>query len=215
MSFEYSRYRHLAIERAEPPPTRVELLRLQWFLGARLPASYRAFLEVGNGGEVDYVVDVPLACGGHESLSFSSFFSTHGTTFGSLLFEAKAAREYAKAPKGVLPIARSGGSSMLCLDLSTEGNGRVMAFVQGLPAWTGLREQSHYTELAESFDAYVGLLRIDREHVLDVLARDAKQVSHVDAMEAWLTIGLPEWREDDLITNAIALARARIQTSAK
>jgi hypothetical protein len=214
MSFGYSQYRHLAIERAEPPPTRYEVLRLQWLLGARLPTSYLAFLEVGNGGEVDYVVDVPLPSGGHETLSFSSFFSTHGTTFGSLVFEAKAAREHAKAPKGVLPIARDGGSSMLYLDLSATGKGRVVASVQGLPAWTGLRGLSDYVELAESFEAFVGLLRVDRGRVLGVLAREAAQESHVDAMEAWLDIGLREWREDEQITHAISDARARIAASA-
>jgi hypothetical protein len=163
MSSEFSRYRHIAIERAGPPPTRYELLRLQWFLGARLPESYRAFLEVGNGGYVDCVVDVPLESGGHETISFSSFFSTHGASFGSLLFEAKAARQHAGAPKGVLPIACDGGGSLVCLDLSAEGNGRVVAFVQGLPAWTGLRGTSQYIELAASFDAFVALLRLDRE----------------------------------------------------
>ena len=37
----YSRYRHLAIKRARPPPTETQLAVIETFLGAHLPASFR------------------------------------------------------------------------------------------------------------------------------------------------------------------------------
>ena len=48
--------------------------------------------------------------------------------------EIRSAREYVKIPQGVLPFARDGGGSVVYLDLSREGNGRVVAFVMDRPA---------------------------------------------------------------------------------
>jgi hypothetical protein len=57
----YSRYRHFAIERAKPAPTDTQLAAIENLLGARLPASFRDFLRVANGGYLEYVVDVRMA----------------------------------------------------------------------------------------------------------------------------------------------------------
>ena len=101
--------------------------------------------------------------------------------------ELRSAREYQKLPRGVLPFARDGGGSMVYLDLSAEGRGRVVAFVDGLPEWTGLRTEPAFVELAPSFEEYVRKLRIDRESVIHQLMHDAKNVRHVDATEEWLS----------------------------
>jgi hypothetical protein len=86
----------------------------------------------------------------------------------------------------------------------------VVAFVLGLPEWTGLRTKSEYIELASSFDEYVDKLRIDREAVIDHLTHDARTVGHVDATEEWLDIGMPSWREDSEIVGAVTAARRRV-----
>ena len=86
-----------------------------------------------------------------------------------------------------------------------------MAFVEGLPEWTGLRTESAFIELARSFDEYVDKLRIDREMVIDQLRQDAKTIAHVDATEEWLYIGMPKWREDAEMVGAVAEARRRIE----
>ena len=44
------RYRHLAIERVRPTPTDSQLAAIETLLGANLPASFRDFLLVANGG---------------------------------------------------------------------------------------------------------------------------------------------------------------------
>jgi cell wall assembly regulator SMI1 len=208
----FSRYKHLAIDRAKPAPTPVQLASIERLLGARLPASFREFLQVANGGYVEYMIDVPFDDGKSEPLCFSSIFCADEGEFldGTYVEEINSARQYQKIPPGVLPIARDGGGSMLYLDLSPEGKGRVVAFVEGLPEWTGLRTQSAFIELASSFDEYVEKLRIDREMVIDQLRQDAKTEAHVDATKEWLDIGIPKWREDSELAGAVEEARRRV-----
>lgn len=209
----YARYRHLAIERAKPAPSQEQLAAVEAQLGAQLPDSYRQFLQVGNGGYVAYAVDVPIGEVGSQALSFCDFYSADEGTFcdGTLVGEIRSGRKYAKIPAGVLPIARDGGGSLLYLDLSEAGKGRVVAFVAGLPEWTGLRTDSRFVQLAESFDEYVGLLRIDSDLLLLELA-DASELTHVEEAEALLDIGMPEWRADQRLRAAVEEARHRVTT---
>ena len=208
----YSRYRHLAIDRAKPAPTPVQLTSIERLLGAQLPTSFREFLQVANGGYIEYMIDVPFDDGKSEPLCFCSMFCADEGNFldGTFAGEINSARQYQKVPTGILPIARDGGGSMLYLDLSPEGKGRVVAFVEGLPEWTGLRTQSAFIELASSFDEYVDKLRIDRETLVDQLRQDVKTERHVDATEEWLDVGMPKWREDSEIAGAVAEARRRV-----
>jgi hypothetical protein len=209
----YSRFRHLAIEGAKPAPTDAQLAAIETLLGASLPLSFREFLSVANGGSLEYVVDVPMADGTSEQLSFCGIFSAEEGDFcdETLLGEIRSGREHHGLPEGVLPFARDGGGSAVFLDLSAEGNGRVVAFVQGLPAWTGRREDSAFIELSSSFDEYVQKLRIDREAALDHLRYDATELPHVEAIEEWLDIGLPAWREEDSeLRQAADEARRRV-----
>ena len=77
----YSRYRHLAIERAQPAPTDAQLAAIETLLGANLPTSFRDFLRVANSGYLQYVVDVPTSCDKVEPLCFGSIFSADEGTF--------------------------------------------------------------------------------------------------------------------------------------
>src|SRR5262249_12615170 len=208
----YSRYRHPAIVRAKPAPTARRLAPPEPLLGARFPASFRDFLRVANGGYLEYVVDVPTGSGKSEPLCFGSIFSADEGTFCDETFvgEIRSAREYAKIPQGVLPFARDGGGSVVYLDLSGEGNGRVGAFLMGLPEWTGRRTESAFIELASSFDEYVAKLRIDRDELIHTLVHDATDTSHVEAAEEWLDIGMPRWREDAELVAILSEARRRL-----
>jgi hypothetical protein len=212
MSTQYSRFRHLAIEGAKPAPTEAQVARIETLLGASLPISFRDFLRVANAGYLEYAVDVPFGDGKSESLSFCSIFSAEDGDICDETFvgEIRSARQSQKIPHGVLPFARDGGGSMVYLDLSPEGRGRVVAFVEGLPEWTGLRTQSAFVELASSFDEYVSKLYIDREAVIDRLMHDASNVRHVDLTEEWLDIGMPFWRHDCDMLAAVHEARRRL-----
>jgi len=208
----YSRYRHLAIKRAKPPPTESQLAVIETLLGAHLPASFRDFLRVANGGYLEYVIDVATGSGKTEPLCFGHLFSADKGTFCDRTFvgEIRTAREYQKVPQGVLPFARDGGGSLVYLDLSSKGNGRVIAFVIGLPEWTGSRTESAFIELASSFDEYVAKLRIERDAVIDQLGDDPTNVADVDAIEEWLDIGMPSWREDSELVTILCEARHRL-----
>jgi hypothetical protein len=209
----YSRFRHLAIERTKPAPTDAQLAAIENLLGASLPQSFRDFLRAANGGYLEYVIDVSMRDGTSEQLSFCGIFAADAGTFcdETLVGEIRSGREHFKLPQGVLPFARDGGGSVVFLDLSSEGNGRVVAFVHGLPAWTGLRGESAFVELAPSFDEYVQKLRIDREAAVEHLEHDATELSHVEATEQWLDIGLPGWREQEsALRQAVDEARRRL-----
>ena len=208
----YSRYRHLAIEGAKPPPSESQLHEIEELLDAKLPASFKEYLQVANGGYLEYVIDVPMESGQSEPLSFCGLFTADSGTFCDETFvgEIRSGREYAKIPKGVLPFARDGGGSIVYLDLSPTGNGRVVAFVQGLPAWAGKRTESALIELAPTFDQYVDMLRIDLEAAVDHLENDATDLSHITATEEWFDIGYPTWRDDTALIDAIETAKHRI-----
>ncbi|MCE9547334.1 MAG: SMI1/KNR4 family protein [Planctomycetia bacterium] len=212
MRTSFARFRHLAIERAKPAPTAAQLAAIEELLGASLPPTFREFLQVANGGYLEYFIDVPWGEGKSEPLSFCSFFSADEGDFcdETLIGEIRSAREYQNVPSGVLPIARDGGGSILYLDLSQEGRGRVIAFVEGLPEWAGLRTESAFVELASSFDEFIGKLRMDRAAVIDHLKHNASNSGHVDATEEWLDIGMPSWRDDSEIVAAVTEARRRV-----
>jgi hypothetical protein len=159
-----TRFRHLAIEGAKPAPTAADIEAKEALLGACLPASFRAYLDVANGGYLEYSIDVD-----------------------------------------------TGGGRMVFLDLSPGGGGAVVAFVQGLPAWTARRVESAFVKIASSFDDYVDKLQIDRDAVIDHLSHDVTEPSHIEAHEEWLDIGLPNWRDDRELAHAVAEARARVR----
>ena len=211
----YSRYRHLAIKRAKPAPTDTQLTAIETLLDAHLPASFRDFLRVANGGYLEYVIDVPMGTGKTEPLCFCYLFSADEGTFcdGTLVGEIRSAREYLKIPQGVLPFARDGGASVVYLDLSPKGNGRVVALVTGLPEWANSRTKSAFIELTSSFDEYVAKLRIDRDVVIDQVLDEPTDMSDVDAIEEWLDIGMPRWREDSELVTILCEARRSLTPS--
>jgi hypothetical protein len=207
-----SRYRHLAILDAKRAPTDTQLAAIETLLGAKLPTSFRDFLRVANGGYLGYFVDVPTGYGKTEPLCFCSIFSADEGTFCDETFvgEIRSDRENLEIPQGVLPFARDGGGSTVYLDLSRDGNGRVVAFVLGLPEWAGCRTESAFIELASSFDDYVAKLQIDRDHVIETLPYEAKNISDVEAAEEWLDIGMPGWREEAELVTILSEARRRL-----
>lgn len=208
----YTRYRHLAIEGAKQPPDEEQIHAIEALLDAKLPFSFKEYLKVANGGYLEYIIDVPTGTGGVEALSFCGLFTADAGDFCDETFvgEIRSGREYAKIPKEVLPFARDGGGSIVYLDLTPEGNGRIVAFVTGLPGWAGKRSDSAFVELASSFDEYIGKLRIDIESAIDHLENDVTELSDILAMEEWLDIGLPEWRGDSSLAEAVATARSRL-----
>lgn len=208
----YTRYRHLAIEGAKAPPSESQLRAIEDELGAELPLSFQQYLDVANGGYLEYIIDIPTGTGQFEALSFCGLFSADIGTFCDETFigEIRSGREYKKIPNGVLPFARDGGGSIVYLDLSSAGNGRVVAFVEGLPSWAGKRTESAFIELASSFDEYVDKLKVDLDVVVDHLENDVSELSHIAAIEEWLNIGLPDWRSNSVLVSAIQTARARL-----
>jgi hypothetical protein len=207
-----SRYRHLLIEPGEAPPTADEIAAIEAALGAALPTDFRAFLDVANGGYLEYVVDVPTGADSTEPISFCGIFSSRQSdTLETILGELASGRQYMNLPPGVLPIARDGGGSLLFLDLSPRGQGRVVAYVEGLPEWTGLRAESGLVELAPSLGAYVDLLHIDPISVEYELSTQATTVEHVEATETWLNEVMPAWRENERLVQAVASARRRVR----
>jgi len=179
----YGKYKHIAIDDVSHQPKKSELKAIEDLLGTELPEDF-----------------------------LDSIFSTEPGDFCDETFigEIKSEREYAKIPNKILPFARDGGGSIVYLDLTDEGNGRVVAFVQGLPEWTGLRTESEFIQLAASFEEYIRKLRIDRNLLIDQIQNDVSQISHIDATLEWLEIGMPDWRKDQEILKEIECARNRL-----
>ena len=154
------KFGYLEIEGAKNKPTLQEIEDIESLLGAKLPQDFLDFLEIANGAYLDYCVHIPPD---NEELSFCTVYQTGKDDNGlygyeTFIGEIEMQRQHKNTPKEILPFARDGGSSVVYLDLTREGNGQVVAFVDGLPGWTGHRQESAFVVLASSFLNYTKLL---------------------------------------------------------
>ena len=208
MTARLAKFRHIPIDGVRTAPTRQQLVQIERELGLPLPSLFRDFFVTAAGGHIEHVVDVRMADAETEELCFSSIFDAD-----EVLREIPRHRLGMKIPNQVLPFARDGGGSTAYLDLTHDGAGRVVALVVGLPAWTGRPRETSFVEVASSFDAFLDLLRISRESLLDQLQNGCSQPSHVVAVEEWLEIALPSWSRDEEVYAAVVSARHRVARS--
>jgi len=192
----YKRYKHLVIQKSDDPPTAAEIRKIERVLGAKLPADFLDFLFVGNGSYLgDYLITVPLKPNA-QVMTFSLFTTKRGPD--SFLNEIKSQRtSYIKTPEKVLPIAQNGGGSYLYLDLRERGTSPVVAFIHGLPVWTGLPQQDELIKIADNFSDYLDLLQFDADYnkslLVDAIA--AKDDKRIAACIEYLDSALPGWRQ--------------------
>ena len=153
-------YKHLKIKNAKESPTFEEIKEIENHLGAKLPQDFLNFLNVANGGYLNYSIDIdgePISfCSIHRSGKSGNGEYGYGTFIGEMLSDRE---NIISIPEKVLPFALDGGnSSGVYLDLTPEGNGRIVAFVHGLPEWTGRERRDKFIEIASNFSEYVELL---------------------------------------------------------
>ena len=205
------RFRSLAIEQVMPSPSTDQIGAIEALLGVALPASFKEFLNVANGAYLEYVIDIPGASGSIEKFKFCGIFSTEQGTYGDETFvgETRSQREIARIPVAVLPFARDGGGSIVYLDLTPKGAGRIIAYIHGLPPWAGARQESALVELAPSFDSYIERLQVDREALLDHLEHDIASDGDLTAMQTFLDAALPRWRDDATLSAAMSPTEER------
>jgi len=159
-------YKHLEIEDYVGEPTDSELKALEEKLEAKLPDVFVDFLKVANGGYLEYFVDIAIKQDKTEALCFCELYGTRDSIKGGApIFseEIDSERKYKNIPAAYLPFARDGGSSILYLDLAASGAGRVIAFIEGLPNWTGLNQSHIIVEVAKSFEEFANKLYLDPE----------------------------------------------------
>ena len=188
-------YRGLILEDTQPGASDDAIAQLQVHLGMPLPADYREFLKTCNGASVEYDVEAVMSSGERELMSFSLFgLDLHGDWESNPCELERARRRPGYPATGLLPIGRDGGASLLLLDLR-EGRQDVAAMVAALPAWTGRRQQGdEYVVLAESFHAYLALLHVAEETLINHIDSFIINESSVAATLAWLDSGSRDWR---------------------
>lgn len=211
----YRQYKHLALYRGDDPPMDAsEFERVEALLGVSLPSPVRAFLQHTSGAELEYAFDVPVGAGA-ETATLSNVFSGRADPErdGTFLYEIAFAREHDDVPAQVLPFARCGGDSILYLDLTPEGGGRIATFLGARPAWTGSPRDASFAVVANSFDDFLANLRLDFDQIVD----DLRSVAHHDHLAATielLDIATPSWRETQPeLVDAIQHAQHRCATS--
>jgi hypothetical protein len=195
------RYRNIMVFGPFQHVRPADLAELEDEIGGPLPASYRAFIEIANGGNPQYAVRIPPRPDGEVLLferlhSVSELLSEYRELPKTIFGAAFAAMGVTAG--SLLPIAEDGGGSTLFLDLSPETHGRVLAFVFGLPAWTGPERAAGIGVVADDFDGYLDLLFID-DDTAEGIWEDALEDEPTDpwrlAVERWLDHGRPGWRD--------------------
>ncbi|RSM91642.1 SMI1/KNR4 family protein [Kibdelosporangium aridum] len=185
-----------------------ELDALENAIGGRLPSAYRAFIEEANGGSLMYDIRVPPNDDG-EIIGFTELLHIgrneqgeygYGTLLGAYQRQQERSLGEHISMKRLLPIARDGGNDTLFLDLDPRDGGRLIAFVHGLPEWTGKTEHDVLAVVADSFDAYLDDLFISDE-TAEMTWEDVRDADPDDdwrrAVEQWLDEGVPDWRTRD------------------
>jgi hypothetical protein len=187
-------YRNRIIEDTRPAPSAELVAALEGLLGCRLPDDYRQFLEVCNGGYAVYEINAPLGDGSSEPLSFCYLNSlTSPGTWRTLPFELTQARQEPEFPAlKVVPIASSGGGSRLFLDLRADC--RVVAFIEGLPAWTGRHQQDELVTVAGSFNDYLDALFISDDAIIDAITDFDRATDDPERLVKWFDTGDQNWR---------------------
>jgi hypothetical protein len=204
MAGTYSKYRHVVIADYLGAPDAECTASLEASLMTRLPKSFREFLDVANGGEMDfYYVDID-----HPEMkvprSFSILYGSKprrpGSPFGVFEHEIKLSREAAQLPPQVLPFARDNSGCELYLDLTDyedTGEDRVVAFIHGMPDLDGQPKDNAWVTVALHFDDYIAQLKLDEEYCREQLGiavenrdreRQAKLVDFLDQ-------AAPDWRD--------------------
>ena len=187
-------FRNRIIDDTKPPPSAELVAQLERSLGCTLTSDYRQFLDVCNGGHADYEIDIEFDDGTSEPMSFGGMYSLSSPgSWETLPFELTQARQQQGFPTSkVLPIASDGGGSMLFLDLRDDY--RVVAFVHGLPAWTGLRQQDSLIAVAQSFNDYLDALYISDDMIVDAITNFDPKYNVPEMMAELFDTGSPNWR---------------------
>lgn len=191
-----TRYREIVITDALPLPPDAEVTAVEQELGVDFPASFKEFLIASHGGHLAYSFDA-----GEETCLLGNVFrlgldnrGEYG--YGTVLGELRELRDVFSLPKEVLPFAVCGGDINLFLDLTEEGQGRIVAFLEGLPEWAGSREESEFVEVASSFEDFLISLRLDEEEIMEDLqsAIEKKNREWHETNIEYLNFCLPEWK---------------------
>ena len=205
-----TRYRNIFIKDSAGAPTAAEIEAIEQELGARLPADYLDFLQVANGGSTDFSARVPPPHG--EPILLAVVFSTHADARDSyssetILGEIETAREIWQIPPQVLPFGSEGAECEFFLDLTPEGNGRVVVYLAGLPAWTGRRPDDAFVPVANSFTEFIDSLAVEPDMLTELLAdaRAAQDEPYAKALEEVLARSLPGWWEEPTKSADVAL----------
>ena len=154
------KFEHREIEGGKGAATPQEIEDIESLLGEKLPEDFLDFLEIANGAYLNACIRIPPD---DEELSFCTIYQTgkdesRGYGYETFIGEIQMERQHKNTPKEVLPFARDGGSSVVYLDLTAEGNGRVVAYVHGLPDWASPHQEDRYIVLAPDFLSYTKLL---------------------------------------------------------
>ena len=183
----------------------VEISALEGEIRQPIPSAYRSFLEVANGGALQYSVRVPPGSEG-EPISFCDLYRLGRDKQGAYGWGTLLG-EYRWLPHSwlaghlpvatLLPIACTSGGDQLFLDLAPDRYGQVVGVLHDLPEWTGLHTRNLWGVLAADFDAYLDGLFIEPQVAEDVWSDHAHQ-DPADprrrVVEQWLDDGLPGWR---------------------
>lgn len=174
-----------------------QLEQLEQTVGRRLPAGYREFVALANGGTLPYAVRLPPKDPDGELLEFSTITRVDGDFDIAAAWKNFENTDFAEhLPQGLMEVAQDGGGSTLFIDLGEESFGSVWAFVWGLPSWAGSGRSTMGGQVAPSWNDYLDMLTLDEDYAREVWeeAQINPDPDWTNAVVTWLDSGLRDWR---------------------
>jgi cell wall assembly regulator SMI1 len=136
-----------------PPPTSEQIEFVESLIGAKLPESYVAFLRFSNGGRPEARIFYDRTEGSREEWEVDRIFHLGSDTNSTENVIWNYQHRWAGAPREVLPIAEDGSGNLICLDLTDQGNGRVIVWVHDDP-------DLPIVEVSNSFEEFIDSLAL-------------------------------------------------------
>ncbi|MEL6350058.1 MAG: SMI1/KNR4 family protein [Myxococcota bacterium] len=164
---DHRQYRGKWVFHPKPPPGSAALAALTTAVGVPLPDAVIDFLNATHGGGLEYAIPIP------DFEEYGPMVFSELSTVTDILDHHRWMMRFWETPQTLLPFARDGIGSVVCVDLSMADCAPIVAYVKPYPIWKDGEPdgmgRGGWTVVAPSMDDYLDRLFVDLDTEKEVL----------------------------------------------